>query len=177
MLKLRHRDHTATTWQSWDVNLGSLVSESVLLLLHFDLASTHGYCLKCSLLLSTSNEQLFALILLILCLYFFWYRLLASAFYLYPWNLSLQGHHWFCSQYNGIFQFLFLLDLFLAFDADTHLYGILILTSGCWLALFLPHWASMFLFTLFPSPSLCLSLEFSVLSKKLFNVNFMFKSR
>lgn len=101
MLKLRHREgnsqgHTVRTWQSWDVNLGSLISETVLL------ASTlwscfHTWLFDFSLLLSTSDEQLFALILLILHLFFFWYLLLASAFYLYPWNLSLHGHHWYFS--------------------------------------------------------------------------------
>lgn len=76
---------------------------------------------------------------------------------------------------------LFLFDLFLAFDADTYLYGILTLTFvilTCFL-FSLPCWGSL-VFFLFPFlkslPCLGLSLDFNVLYKKRLNVNFIFKS-
>lgn len=107
--------------------------------------------------------------------------LIGFSFPLYPWNLFFHGHHWFYSQYNGLFQFLFLFDLVQAFDADIYLCGILALTlcDAGLLVFSLPCWDSLVLFFLFPFlkplSSLGLSLDFAVLYKKLLTVNFIFK--
>lgn len=161
MLKLRHREVTQLQLGSWDVNLGSLVSESVLL------ASTLWSCFHTWLLFE----------IFLIAEYFKWAAvcidfaysvlifllILLIGFSFSPLSLEISLFMVttdFVASTMGYFSFLFLLDLFLAFGADTHLYGIPIdLWVLTYFVFLLPHWASLIFFTLFPSPSL---FEFGV---------------